>query len=68
MNASLWAAQRNTERELRQELDAVCKQIGEYGKHSSSVVRAGMILAGFHKHHGAWRRRLDRSNNHNSDG
>jgi hypothetical protein len=68
MNVSLWDPH-DAERELREQLDAACELILDYGRRSMSVVKAEMLLAGFHRHHGAWRqRRNDRSNNDGIDG
>lgn len=67
MSVNLWDP-RCAERELRQQLDGTCDLILDYGRQSTSVVKAAMLLAGYHQHHGAWRRKLDRSNNDNTDG
>lgn len=68
MNVSLWDPH-DAERELREQLDAACELILDYGRQSTLAITAGMVLAGFHKHHGEWRRRRhDRSNNDGTDG
>ena len=62
MPADLWDNY-DPERDLRQQLDAVCEQIDEYSRYSTSVITAVMLLAGYHQHHGAWRRRLVHQHN-----
>ena len=68
MNVNVWEP-RDAERELRQQLDGTCDLIQDYGRQSATVIKAAMLLAGYHQHHGAWRRRRhDRSDNNDTVG